>query len=52
MNDEVDNWPTSMSARGYVQGPKFSSYEELSAWDSSNTRPHIRRTINGTSHVY
>lgn len=38
-------WVTSMSARGYIRGPEFSSYEELSAWDGSNTRPHIRRLI-------
>ena len=50
--DETDVWTTSMAARGYVQGPKFSSYEELIAWEPSNTRPHLRRTIAGICHVY
>jgi|Cruoilmetagenom7_1024161.scaffolds.fasta_scaffold00298_17 hypothetical protein len=45
MMDESAAWVTSMSARGYIRGPEFSSYEELSAWDGSNTRPHIRRLI-------
>lgn len=40
---ELRAWMASMEARGYTKGPQFSSYESLSAWDSSNTRSHIRR---------
>jgi len=51
MNDD-EAWVASMSAHGYVRGPDFSSYEELSAWDGSNTRPHIRRLIGDRYQVY
>lgn len=50
--DENNAWVTSMSALGYVRGPKFSSYEELSAWDALNTRAHVRRLISGEYMVY
>ncbi|WP_341369160.1 hypothetical protein [Yoonia sp. BS5-3] len=41
--DETDAWLATMSAKGYVKGPQFSSYEDLLNWDLSNTRPHVRR---------
>lgn len=41
--DELSTWRQSMMERGYTKGPAFSSYAELSAWDSENTRPHVRR---------
>jgi hypothetical protein len=41
--DELDAWRNSMISRGYTKGPQFSTYEELSAWDRENKRPHIRR---------
>lgn len=50
--DETDIWITSMLSLGYVPGPEFSSYEELSAWDGGNTRPHVRRLIDGKYKVY
>ncbi|WP_172321685.1 hypothetical protein [Alterinioella nitratireducens] len=50
--DDDEAWVASMSARGYVRGPDFSSYEELSAWDDSNTRPHVRRLIGDKYQVY
>lgn len=40
---EMDAWRSAMLARGYVEGPEFSSYEELSDWDRMNRRPHVRR---------
>jgi hypothetical protein len=43
-----DSWSAAMAAKGYTQGPQFSSYEELSAWDSLNARSHVRsRTEQG-----
>ena len=37
-----DSWSAAISAKGYTQGPRFNSYDELSAWDSSNacSQPH------------
>jgi hypothetical protein len=43
-----DNWIDDMLARGYPKGPAFQSYDEMSAWDKSNTRPHVRSAIGGT----
>ena len=37
-----DSWSAAMAAKGYTQGPQFSSYEELSEWDSLNARSHVR----------
>ncbi len=37
-----DSWSSAMAAKGYTQGPHFSSYDKLSAWDSSNARSHVR----------
>lgn len=42
-NIDIEDWRASMSARGYIKGPRFNSYDELSKWDKSNRRPHIRR---------
>lgn len=42
--DELSSWSASMVARGYTKGPVFPSYEDLSVWDRSNTRPHVRRS--------
>lgn len=50
--DKKDSWITSMLALGYVQGPEFSSYQELSVWDGLNTRPHVRRFIGDKFRVY
>lgn len=50
--DENEVWVASMSARGYTRGPEFSSYEELTAWDGSNMRTHIRRRIGDKYQVY
>lgn len=45
---KTDAWSASMSAKGYVKGPQFASYEELAVWSLSNTRPHVRsQTIQG-----
>ncbi len=40
-----DNWIEDMLARGYSKGPAFQSYDEMSAWDKTNTRPHVRSTV-------
>jgi hypothetical protein len=40
-----DNWIEDMLARGYSKGPAFQSYDEMSAWNKSNTRPHVRSAI-------
>jgi hypothetical protein len=40
-----DGWMTSMLARGYSKGPAFQSYDEMSVWDKTNTRPHARRML-------
>lgn len=50
--DEVDDWSTSMSAKGYIKGPQFPSYEELSIWDLSNKRPHVRSRTSQGFQVY
>ena len=41
--EELDAWRQRMVSRGYTEGPTFSTYAELSAWDRENKRPHIRR---------
>lgn len=46
------SWAVAMEAKGYAQGPQFSSYEELSAWDCSNTRPHVRSRSGEAFQVY
>ncbi len=40
-----DNWIDDMLARGYSKGPAFQSYDEMSAWDKTNTRPHVRSAV-------
>jgi hypothetical protein len=40
-----DNWIEDMLARGYSKGPAFQSYDEMSAWDKTNTRPHVRSAV-------
>ncbi|NYI28221.1 hypothetical protein [Sulfitobacter geojensis] len=41
-------WSSTMEEKGYTLGPQFSSYEDLSAWDTSNARSHVRsRTEHG-----
>ena len=50
--DENAAWVTSMLERGYIKGPEFSSYEELSAWDGANKRSHIRRLIGNKYQVF
>ena len=50
--DKKDSWPELMLSRGYSQGPNFSSYETLLAWDSTNKRPHIRQIFDGEYHVF
>jgi len=50
--DEIDFWFASMSAKGYVEGPQFASYEELSVWDLSNIRPHVRSQIGQGYQVF
>jgi hypothetical protein len=40
-----DNWIEDMLARGYSKGPVFQSYDEMSAWDKTNTRPHVRSAV-------
>jgi hypothetical protein len=42
-----DNWIEDMLARGYSKGPAFQSYDEMSAWDKTNTRPHVRSAVGG-----
>lgn len=51
-NDGNGSWSAAMAARGYIKGPHFPSYEELSSWDSSNTRPHVRSRSEGGYQVY
>jgi hypothetical protein len=46
------NWSAAMSAKGYTQGPRFNSYDELSAWDSSNARSHVRSHSGQGYQVY
>ena len=36
---------SAMLARGYSKGPTFQSYDEMSAWDNTNTRPHVRSAV-------
>jgi len=45
--DELKTWSESMAAKGYVKGPSFETYEQLSEWDRQNTRPHLRRRTPG-----
>jgi hypothetical protein len=40
-----DNWVEDMLARGYSKGPAFQSYDEMSAWDKTNTSPHVRSAV-------
>lgn len=41
--NELELWRTLMLSRGYLKGPRFSSFEELSEWERENARPHVRR---------
>lgn len=41
--DENDAWRASMTARKFEQGPCLSTYSELSDWEKTNKRAHIRR---------
>lgn len=50
--DKLDAWSNAMLARGYTRGPMFSSYDELSSWDLSNKRVHIRRRVGHVHVVY
>ena len=50
--DELDAWRNAMSSRGYTSGPRFSTYEELSEWDRTNKRPHVRRRNSDGFEVY
>lgn len=43
--DDREEWRISMRSKGYVQGPSFSNYQEMSAWEKTNTRPHIRMSF-------
>ena len=36
-----------MLERRYTKGPDFRSYDELSVWDKSNLRPHVRSAVGG-----
>ncbi|AXI46339.1 hypothetical protein C1J03_10070 [Sulfitobacter sp. SK012] len=47
-----DSWSSAMAAKGYTQGPHFSSYDELSAWDSSNARSHVRSRNDQGYQIY
>jgi hypothetical protein len=40
-----DSWIEDMLARGYSKGPVFQSYDEMSVWDKTNTRPHVRSAV-------
>ena len=46
------NWCAEMVEKGYIQGPLFSSYDDLAKWDSKNQRPHIRMRLEGGYQVY
>jgi hypothetical protein len=46
------SWAVATEAKGYAQGPQFSSYEELSAWGRSNTRQHVRSRSGQAFQVY
>ncbi len=46
------SWTAAMEAKGYARGPQFSSYEDLSAWDRSNSRSHIRSRSGQNFQVY
>ncbi|WP_428544097.1 hypothetical protein [Profundibacter sp.] len=50
--DGQETWRASMFARGYTQGPLFSSFEELSNWDRTNERPHVRRRTSDGFEVF
>lgn len=50
--DENDSWITTMLLSGYAQGPKFSTYDTLLAWDNTNQRPHIRRLFDGEHCIF
>lgn len=39
------DWVAEMVEKGYIQGPLFSSYDDLAKWDAKNQRPHIRTRL-------
>lgn len=51
-NSEIQEWRNSMESRGYSRGPTFSSYLQLSEWDKTNNRPHVRRRSPRGFEVY
>ena len=46
------NWRAEMVEKGYIQGPLFSSYDDLAKWDLKNQRPHIRTRLEEGYQVY
>lgn len=46
------DWAAEMVEKGYVQGPLFSSYDELAKWDATNQRSHVRTRLNTGYQVY
>lgn len=48
----IDTWSAAMIAKGYAPGPRFSTYEELSTWDSSNARSHVRSRSDQGYQIY
>jgi len=49
---DFEGWCKAMESRGYSRGPRFSSYSELSNWDKTNKRPHVRRRSPNGFDVY
>lgn len=41
--DEIENWCNLMTRSGHEHGPILHNYLELSQWEKTNHRPHIRR---------
>lgn len=52
MMGEKGSWADKNLSKDYIEGPKFSSYEALSSWESNNKRPHIRKSIDGEYLVF
>ncbi|MCZ4351128.1 hypothetical protein O4H61_01230 [Roseovarius aestuarii] len=40
--DDTESWSAAMLAKDYMRGPQFSLYEDLVAWELTNSRPHVR----------
>lgn len=39
---DIEQWRNAMRSRGYIEGPKFTTYADLNKWEKNNSRPHMR----------